>query len=63
MTNKSNDTLKFIIRKIQTNIQKVKGTAHKTYVRPLLDYVATVCDPWQRKYINQIEMVQHRAVR
>ena len=30
---------------------------------PLLEYLATVLDPWQKKYINQIEMVQHRAVR
>ena len=41
----------------------MKETAYKTYVRPLLEYSATVRDPWQKKYINQIEMVQHRAVR
>ena len=63
MTTKSNNTLKFIKRNIQTNIQKNKETAYKTYVRPLLEYSATVWDPWQKKYINQIEMVQHRAVR
>jgi hypothetical protein len=28
-----------------------------------LEYCASVWDPWQKKYINQIEMVQHRAVR
>ena len=55
MTTKSNNT--------QTNIHKIKETAYKTYVRPLLEYSATVLDPWQKKYINQIEMVQHRAVR
>ena len=63
MTTKSNNTLKFIKRNIQTNIHKIKETAYKTYVRPLLEYSATVWDPWQKKYINQIEMVQHRAVR
>ena len=63
MTTKSNNTLKFIKRNIQTNIHKIKETAYKTYVRPLLEYSATVLDPWQKKYINQIEMVQHRAVR
>ena len=63
MTTKSNNTLKFIKRNIQTNIHKIKETVYKTYVRPLLDYSATVWDPWQKKYINQIEMVQHRAVR
>ena len=63
MTTKSNNTLKFIKRNIQTNIHKIKETAYKTYVRPLLEYSATVWDPWQKKYINQIEMVQHRAIR
>ena len=63
MTTKSNNTLKFIKRNIQTNIHKIKETAYKTYDRPLLEYLATVWDPWQTKYINQIEMEQHRAVR
>ena len=35
MTTKSNNTLKFIKRNIQTNIHKIKETAYKTYVRPL----------------------------
>ena len=35
MTTKSNNTLKFIKRNIQTNIRKIKETAYKTYVRPL----------------------------
>ena len=42
---------------------KIKESAYKTYVRPLLEYSASIWDPWQKKYINQIEMVQHRAVR
>ena len=63
MTTKSNNTLKFIERNIQTNIHKIKETAYKTYARPLLEYSAIVWDPWQKKYINQIEMVQHRGVR
>ena len=29
----------------------------------LIRILATVWDPWQKKYINQIEMVQHRVVR
>ena len=46
MTTKSNNTLKFIKRNNQTNIHKIKETAYKTYVRPLLEYSATVWDPW-----------------
>ena len=53
MTAISNNTLKFIKRNIQTNIHKIKETAYKTYARPLLE----------KKYINQIEMVQLKAVR
>ena len=63
MTTKSNNTLKFYKRNIQRNIHKIKEAAYKTYARPLLEYSATIWYHWQKKYINQIEMVQHRAVR
>ena len=56
---KGNNTLKFTKR----NISKIKETANKTHVRPLLEYSSSVWDPWQNKHINQIEMVQHWAVR
>ena len=26
-------------------------------------YAASVWDPWQKKYINKIKMIQHRAIR
>ena len=60
---KGNNTLKFIKRNIQTHNSKIKETAYKTYVRPLLEYSSSVWDPWQKKYIKSLEMVQHRAVR
>ena len=62
-TAKGNNTLKFIKRNIQTHNIRIKETAYKTYVRPLLEYSSSVWDPWQKKYIEQLEMVQHRAVR
>ena len=62
-TAKGNNTLRFIKRNIQTRNSKIKETAYKTYVRPLLEYSASVWDPWQKKYIKMLEMVQHRAVR
>ena len=62
-TAKGNNTLKFIKRNIQTHNTKIKETAYKTYVRPLLEYSSSVWDPWQNKYIKQLEMVQHRAAR
>ena len=60
---KGNNTLKFIKRNIQTHNSKIKEAAYKTYVRPLLEYSSSVWDPWQKKYIKSLEMVQHRAVR
>ena len=62
-TAKGNNTLRFIKRNIQTRNSKIKETAYKTYVRPLLEYSSSVWDPWQKKYIKMLEMVQHRAVR
>ena len=62
-TTKGNNTLKFIKRNVQTHNREIKESAYKTYVRPLLVYSASIWDPWQKKYINPIEMVQHRAVR
>ena len=63
ITMKTNNSLKFIKRNIQTNNPKLKESAYKTYVRPLVEYAASVWDPWQKKYINKIEMIQHRAIR
>ena len=60
---KGNNILKFIKRNIQTHNRKIKESAFKTYVRPLLEYSASIWDPWQNKYIKQIEMVKHRAER
>ena len=63
LTTKGNNTLKFIKRNIQTHNRKIKESAFKTYVRPILEYSASIWDPWQNKYIKQIEMVLHKAVR
>ena len=59
---KANNSLNFIKRKIQTNTPKLKESTYKTYVRPLVVYAASVWDPWQDKYIDKIEMIQHRAI-
>ena len=62
ITMKTNKSLKFIKRNIHTNYPKLKESAYKTYVRPLVEYAASVWDPWQ-KNINKNEMIQHRAIR
>ena len=63
ITMKTNYSLKFIKHKIQTNNPKLKESANKTYVLPLVEYAASVWDPWQKKYMNKIEMIQHSAIR
>ena len=62
-TMKANRKLAFIRRNIRINNTKVKETAYKGLVRPNLEYSATIWDPHQKKYINQLEMVQRRAAR
>ena len=47
LTTKGYNTLKFIKRNIQTHYRKIKESAFKTYVRPLLEYSASIWDPWQ----------------
>ena len=39
---KTNNSLKFIKCNIQTNNPKLKESAYKTYVRPLVEYAASV---------------------
>ena len=63
ITTKANNSLNFIKRNTQTNNPKLKESAYKTYVSPLVEYAASVLDPWQNKYIEKIEMIQHRAIR
>ena len=41
----------------------VKSRCYKTLVRPQLEYVATVWDPWTQTNISKIETVQRRVVR
>ena len=63
MTSKAFNTLKFIKRNVQTNNQKVKETAYKTYVRPQLEYCAPIWHPWQDKLSYKVERVQRAAAR
>ena len=57
------NTLAFIKRNVQTNNQKVKETAYKTYVRPQLEYCAPIWHSWQDKLSYKVERVQRAAAR
>ena len=60
---KGNGILKFIKPNVQTFNSNIKEMAYKIYVRPLLEYSSSVWSPWQKNYIQQLEMIQQRAVR
>jgi len=54
ITSKATSTLRFIQRNVKTNNQKVKTAAYNTYVRPQLEYCASVWHPWQKTLTNKL---------
>jgi hypothetical protein len=62
-TGKANSSLGFLRRNLRINSPHLKTTAYKTLVRPLLEYAPTVWDPYTKKNIRNIEMVQRRSAR
>ena len=42
---------------------RLKESAYKTFVRPILEYACTVWDPYTQDSIKRIEAVQRRAAR
>jgi hypothetical protein len=63
ITSKANSTLGFLRRNLQIGSRDIKTRAYQTLVRPTLEYSCSVWDPYERTYINKIEMVQRRAAR
>ena len=61
--NKSNKTLGFLRRNLKIGSSKIKEKAYKTFIRPLLEYSATVWDPYTQKNKDRLEAVQRRAAR
>lgn len=60
---KANRALGFLKRNLKIKSWKIKDTAYKAYVRPILEYASTIWDPHQQQHINRIESVQRRAAR
>ena len=60
---KANKSLGFLRRNLQIHSTKLKEMAYKTLVRPLVEYSASVWDPYSDRNIHQLEMVQRRAAR
>ena len=63
ITFKANNTLSFLKRNLQINNTTLKTTAYQTLVRPQLEYASSVWDPFTKKNVDRIEMIQRRAAR
>ncbi|KAI8500850.1 hypothetical protein Bbelb_216680 [Branchiostoma belcheri] len=63
LCNKANKTLGFLKRNLKISFRRIKELAYKTYVRPILEYAATVWDPHSQQDLDRLEAVQRRAAR
>jgi hypothetical protein len=63
MCSKANKTLGFLRRNLKIGSRRIKETAYKAYVRPILEYATTVWDPHTQQNIDRLEAIQRRAAR
>ena len=62
-TKKTNNTTAFLRMNLSTCLKKVKDTCYKTFVRPQVEYAATVWDTNTTENIKKVEAFQWRAAR
>ena len=62
ITKKANNTTAFLRRNLSKCPKNIKDTCYKTFVRPQVEYAATVWDPHTTD-IKKVEAVQRRAAR
>ena len=58
---KANQTLSFLCRNLKQSNRKLKLDAYKIYVKPILNYAATVWSPHTTCSIKKLESIQKRA--
>ena len=63
ITKKANKSTAFLRRNLSTCQMKVRDTCYRTFVRPRVEYAATVWDPYTTDNIKKEEAVQRRAAR
>ena len=63
VTKKASSTLGFLRRNLRTCPIDCRRTAYIALVRPIMEYGASVWDPYQKQDINRLERVQHQAAR
>ena len=63
MRNKSSATMRLLQRNMRISSTQIKTRAYNTYVRPQLEYAATIWDPHTKQNINKLEQEQRTAAR
>ena len=63
ITSHGNKSLGFLKRNLKIANTEIKSRAHQTLVRPKLEYICSVEDPYTKDQQQKIEKVQRRAVR
>ena len=58
-----NKALNFLHRNLRNCPKNLKELSYKQFVLPVLEYAATIWDPYRQNNISKIEMIQHRAAR
>ena len=59
----ANSLLVFLWQYLNGCPQQLKEKSYKAVVRPKLEYCSCIWDPYQQKYVDQLEMIQRRAAR
>eukprot|EP00745_Piridium_sociabile_P025653 TRINITY_DN40611_c0_g1_i2.p1 TRINITY_DN40611_c0_g1~~TRINITY_DN40611_c0_g1_i2.p1 ORF type:complete len:143 (-),score=14.04 TRINITY_DN40611_c0_g1_i2:60-488(-) len=55
---KANQVLRFLRRNLKISSPSIKAKAYKTFVRPLLEYSASVWDPYEKQHRVKLEKIQ-----
>ena len=63
ITTKANRSLGFIRRNLNKCPEKVKEQAYIALVRPHLEYACCAWDPYLKKHVEQLDMIQRRSAR
>ena len=60
-TNKANESLALLKRNFRIKNVQSKSVAYSSVVRPHLEYAGPIWDPYVKKNIDELEMIQRRA--
>ena len=60
---RANSKINFLKRNISNCPKEIKEKCYNVFVRPMLEYCATVWDPHTQQNINKLEQIQKRACR